>query len=236
MDLYVVTGTSRGLGHALAEQLRTTPQVRLVTVGRRGATVVADLATAEGAQAASEAIAREAAHGPYGKAVLINNAGVVDPVGPLDEVDAEALARNLHVNLVAPMLLMRGFLRATAAVPLRRIVNISSGAGRRPVVGWSAYCAAKAGLDMASRVVAVEAEWRGTPLEIVSLAPGVIDTGMQAVVRGATEAAFPDVARFKALKAEGHLRRPEDVASEILRLEAAGKLAGEPLRDLREMG
>lgn len=235
MDLYIVTGTSRGLGHALAERLRATPQVRLVTIGRRDATILADLATAEGAQSASDAIARESARGPFGKAVLFNNAGIVEPVGPLDEVEAAALARNLNVNLVAPMLLMRGFLQATRDVPLRRIVNISSGAGRRPIFGWSAYCAAKAGLDMASRVAALEAEARGQRVDVVSLAPGVIDTGMQAVVRGAPESAFRDVARFRALKEQGQLRSADDVAADILRLEAAGRLAGEPLRDLREM-
>ena len=90
--------------------------------------------------------------------MLINNAGVIAPVGPLERADAGEIERNLAVNLVAPMLLMRRFLRATASrSPLRRIINISSGAGRRPIFGWGAYCAAKAGLDMATRVVALEA-------------------------------------------------------------------------------
>jgi benzil reductase ((S)-benzoin forming) len=173
----------------------------------------------------------------FGKAVLVNNAGVVAPVGPLDAVDARELERNIAVNVTAPLLLMRRFLRATASVPLRRVINISSGAGRRPIFGWSAYCAAKAALDMASRVAALEAQARGQPVHVVSLAPGVIDTPMQAVVRGASVEAFADVERFRKMKEEGVLRPADDVARDILALEAAGRLDGvEAVQDLRELG
>ena len=235
MDLYVVTGTTRGLGAALAAQLRARPGVLLVTVSRREATIVADLASAAGAKQAGEALARQVAGRELAKAVLVNNAGVVEPVGPLDAVEAEAVERNLQVNLVAPMILMGAFLRATAHVPLRRVINISSGAGRRPIFGWSAYCAAKAGLDMASRVVAAEAEARGEAVEVVSLAPGVIDTPMQSAVRSASPEAFRDVERFRAMKAEGTLRPPADVAADILRAEGEGRLRGDPVMDLRGM-
>jgi len=157
---------------------------------------------------------------------------VVEPVGPLERVDAAELARNLTVNLLAPMLLMRRFLRATEGVALlRRIVNISSGAARRPIAGWGAYCAAKAGLDMATRVVALEAR----AVEVASLAPGVIDTAMQGVVRSASERDFPDVERFRRMKTEGELRSAEDVAADILRAEAAGRLKGDALLDLRSL-
>jgi benzil reductase ((S)-benzoin forming) len=235
MDLYVVTGTSRGLGAALAAALRARADVRLVAIGRSQADIVSDLGSADGARQAGEALAALVAGLRPEKAVLINNAGVVEPVGPLESVDAEALARNLQVNLVAPMLLMRAFLGATREVALRRIINISSGAGRRAIFGWSAYCAAKAGLDMATRVVAEEAMARGEPVEAVSLAPGVIDTPMQAVVRGADATAFPDVERFRTMKADGTLRPAADVAADILRLEAAGRFRGDPVRDLRGM-
>jgi benzil reductase ((S)-benzoin forming) len=235
MDLYVVTGTSRGLGAAFASQLRGREGVQLLTIARREADIVEDLGTLEGARAAAEALEARLRDARPSKAVLINNAGVVEPVGFLDAVDVEALARNLQVNLVAPLMLMRAFLAGTRGVALRRIINISSGAGRRPIAGWSAYCAAKAGLDMATRVVAEEALARGEAIEAVSLAPGVIDTPMQAVVRGASADAFPDVERFRAMKSEGALRPPAEVAADILRLESAGRFKGEVVRDLRGM-
>jgi benzil reductase ((S)-benzoin forming) len=235
MNLYVVTGTTQGLGAALAARLGARPGTELVTLSRSRASIVADLADLEAVERAGKELGALIAGRAYGKAVLINNAGVIDPVGPLDEADPAAITRNLTVNLVAPMLLMRSFLRATAAVPLRRIVNISSGAGRRPIFGWSAYCAAKAGLDMASRAVALECQSRGLAVEVTSLAPGVIDTAMQGTVRSASADDFIDVERFRQMKAEGTLRRADDVAADILRLEEAGRLGADPVQDLREL-
>jgi benzil reductase ((S)-benzoin forming) len=238
MNLYIVTGTTKGLGLALAEAIAAQPGAMLVTLARAPSSptnIEVDLADAGALERACDELERRIAGKAFAKAVLLNNAGVVAPVAPLDRVDPAQLERSLAVNLLAPMLLMRRFLRATSAVPVRRIVNISSGAARRPVAGWSAYCSAKAGLDMASRVVALEAQQRGEALEVASLAPGVIDTPMQAAVRGASSQDFADVERFRAMKAEGVLRPAADVAADILRLEAAGQLGGEPIQDLRQI-
>ena len=238
MNLYVVTGATRGLGEALARQIAAQPGNRLVTLGRAPSDAInihVDLADGAAVERAGDELERRIGAQPFDRAVLINNAGVIAPVGPLEKVDAVELERNLAVIFVAPILLMRRFLQATSHVPLRRIVNISSGAARRPIFGWSAYCAAKAGLDMASRVVALEAAERGLAIEVASLAPGVIDTPMQATVRGASAEDFVDVERFRAMKAQGALRPAADVAADILRLEAAGRLAGDPVLDLRQL-
>ena len=238
MNLYVVTGATKGLGAELAKQVAADADNRLVTLGRSrtdATNIEVDLADAAALGRACDELERRIAGQAFGRAVLINNAGVISPVGPLEKVDAAELERNLAVNFTAPILLMRRFLQATAGVALRRIVNISSGAARRPIFGWSAYCAAKAGLDMASRAVALEATTRGLAVEVASLAPGVIDTPMQATVRGAGVEDFVDVERFRAMKAEGALRPAADVAADILRLEASGKLAGDPIQDLRQL-
>jgi len=243
MNLYIVTGATRGLGKALCEAIARSEANELVALGRApdgpiagGVRFQADLADGAALERACDRIEERIAGRRYERAVLINNAGVVEPVGPFDGVSGDALERNLAVNLVAPMRLMRRFLAATQdAAALRRVINISSGAGRRPIFGWGAYCAAKAGLDMASRVAALEAEARGQPVEVVSLAPGVIDTGMQAAVREAPAESFRDVERFRRMKAEGELRSAEDVAADILRAEAAGLLKGDAVLDLRAL-
>ena len=140
------------------------------------------------------------------------------------------------MNVTAPLVLMNRFLRATSPVELRRVINISSGAGRRPIFGWSAYCASKAALDMASRAAALEARTREQAVHVVSLAPGVIDTPMQGIVRGASQEQFVDVERFRKMKEEGVLRPADDVARDILALEAAGRLDNaEAVLDLREL-
>jgi benzil reductase ((S)-benzoin forming) len=238
MNLYIVTGATKGLGFELARQVAAQPGNHLLTMGRAKADatrIEVDLADAGALGRACDELERRIAGRAYARAVLFNNAGVIAPVGPLEKVDGELLERNLAVNFTAPILLMRRFLRATASTPLRRIVNISSGAGRRPVFGWTAYCAAKAGLDMASRVVALEAAQRGLAIEVSSLAPGVIDTPMQETVRNSSAEDFVEIDRFRAMKAEGTLRPAADVAADILRLEQAGKLAGDALQDLRQL-
>jgi benzil reductase ((S)-benzoin forming) len=242
MNLYIVTGTTKGLGAALAARIAADPGNALIEIARApegvvpgGHRIEADLASRRQVAGACKRAAALIQGKAFAKAVLVNNAGVVAPVGPLDQVGSRELERNIAVNLVAPMLLMRWFLRATDGIAVRRIINISSGAARRPVFGWSAYCAAKAALDMASRAVALECEARGMAVEVVSLAPGVVDTAMQELVRAAPKKRFPDVERFRTMKAEGALRPAEDVAADILRLEQAGAFQGEVIQDLRRI-
>jgi benzil reductase ((S)-benzoin forming) len=231
MNLYIVTGTRRGLGEALAKRIAAAKDNELIGLSRPEV----DLADGAAITRALEDVGKRISGNRYAKAVLINNAGVIEPVAPLDRADPAEIERNLAVNLVAPMLLMRLFLGITESVPLRRVINISSGAGRRPIFGWSAYCAAKAGLDMATRVVALEAQVRGLAIEAVSLAPGVIDTGMQGTVRSVSAEDFVDVERFRQMKAEGALRPADDVAADILAAESDGRLTGDAVLDLRAL-
>lgn len=244
MDLYIVTGHTKGLGAALAAAIGRRSDAELVALGRApdgpiagGAQLHADLADLRSVALGFDRIEARIAGRRYAKAVLVNNAGVVDPVGMLDRVDPAELERAVAVNLAAPLLLMRRFLAATAEnAKRRRVINISSGAGRRPIFGWGAYCATKAGLDMATRVAALEAQAALTGVELVSLAPGVIDTAMQGVIRSCSPEDFVDVERFRRMKADGELRPAAEVADDILRLEESGALFAEPVADLRTLG
>jgi benzil reductase ((S)-benzoin forming) len=243
MNLYIVTGTSKGIGHALMQAIHADKDNELICLNRSGAAAVpgavihaVDLSDPFAIDAVFADVAKSLDGRAFDKAVLINNAGVVVPVGPLARNATADIVANINVNLVAPMVLMRCFLGATEGrAKLRRVINISSGAGKRPIAGWSAYCAAKAGLDMVTRVAALEAETHGTGVEIVSLAPGVVDTPMQAVVRSSGPAEFPDVEQFRKMSAEGVLRSPDAVAAEILRFEREGRLTPGGVLDLRTL-
>lgn len=237
MNLFLVTGASSGLGLSLVRLLAGVPDTEVVTVSRRpidlpGVRHVAMDLSQPHAIAAGMAVALSG-QAQYKSAVLINNAGIVEPVAPLVRIDAATLDLNIRTNLVGPMLAMQGFLDGLQGRAERRIViNISSGAGRRPVSGWAAYCASKAGLDMATRVAALEAP---TGVLVCSLAPGVIDTPMQATIRDARKEDFPDLSRFQAMMAEGALRPADDVARDILAHLAAGRFKHGALHDLRDM-
>jgi benzil reductase ((S)-benzoin forming) len=237
MNLFLVTGASSGLGLALVRQLAALPDAEVIAVSRRPVQVerVRHVALDLSLPAGIVAGMQQALGGDsrYGMAVLINNAGIVEPVAPLVRADAATLDLNIRTNLVGPMLTMQAFLEAMQNRAERRVViNVSSGAGRRPVSGWAAYCASKAGLDMATRVAALEAP---PGVLICSLAPGVVDTPMQSMIRDARKEDFPDLSRFQAMMAEGALRPSEDVARDILGHLAAGRLKHGALHDLRDM-
>ena len=170
---------------------------------------------------------------------LINNAGVVGTLAPLPQVPLADIVQGLRVGLEAAMLLTASFLQATQHWPTqrpmqRRVLNISSGLGRMPMAGSAVYCAAKAGMDHFSRALALEQAGQPHPAQVVSMAPGVIDTDMQAALRDSDAALFPDRARFLKLQADGLLSSPDDCARRLLaRLERAD-FGQSAVADIRE--
>lgn len=242
MNLYIITGTTKGLGAALCEEASRDKNNLVICLSRAPVSAGAqtnvhvDLADIDSIAPAFTACESLIATHQFEHATLLNNAGVVSPVGKFNEIDAAETARNVRINLVAPMVLTRLFATATRALAARRlVVNISSGAAKRAVAGWSVYCAAKAGLEMATRAAAAEAALDDPTLSICSLAPGVVDTSMQAQVRSVTEQQFPDVERFRAMKKDGVLREASDVARAMIKLVQSGKLTNGGNFDIREI-
>ncbi len=233
MHLYIVTGSSRGLGAALVEQL-TRPGHAVIGIARGLNPVLKaeqwTLDLADPLPAAERLQAWLRSHPGWESATLVNNAALLSAPGPLAATGLAELSTALRVGLEAPALLSRVFLAETAAVPKRRILNISSGLGRRAMAGSAAYCAIKAGLDHLSRALALEAPDVG----VVSLAPGVIDTDMQDQLRGADPVRFPEQARFQALKDGGQLQTAQATAAAVLRYLARPDFGQNVVADIRE--
>jgi benzil reductase ((S)-benzoin forming) len=147
----------------------------------------------------------------------VNNAGVLDPIGPVRSITPDDVHRHVDVNLLGVFHGTRVYLeRLHAAGRTGTIVNISSGAAVRPIAGWGAYCAGKAAVDMLTRVTAVEERPHG--IRAFALAPGVIETGMQELIRRQDEEDFPNVDRFREMHTAGDLLEPESPGPAILRL------------------
>lgn len=235
-DLTILTGASRGMGLAMARQLLGPGRV-LLCLSRHVNPELEHEARAAGVHLeqwaqdlgdAGEAVERlerwlHSLHAPsINSATLINNAGLLPTIVPLQDCPADELAQALRVGLEAPMLLSGAFLRATQAwvdagwQGERKLLNISSGLGRRAMASQSPYCAAKAGLDHFSRCVALEQALQPHGAKVVSLAPGVIATGMQVQMRAADPQRFPDRARFVDLHQQGQLASPEQAAAQVL--------------------
>ena len=121
--------------------------------------------------------------------------------------------------MVSPMWLSQKFLHDFPDVKVK-IFNVFSGAGQRPIAGWAAYCSTKAALKMSAQTLHEEIPLckRTKPCGIFVYDPGVIDTQMQAEIRGLQKDEFPSASYFSDLAEQGKLRKPDDVAVEIIKL------------------
>jgi NAD(P)-dependent dehydrogenase (short-subunit alcohol dehydrogenase family) len=229
--LFILTGASRGMGRALAEQLLQ-PGHHLLTLSRHVRGDLSAKAHAAGAEltqwsvdlsdgiSASEQLRswlsiQDAQR--FASATLINNAGMILPLVPLRNAASNDLQHALRVGLEAPLLLASAFLNGTREwTGDRKVLNISSGLGRRAMASQSAYCAAKAGLDHFTRCLALDEATQPHGARVCSLAPGVVDTDMQVQLRGADAADFPEQDRFSQLKSNNQLSSPSDAARQVL--------------------
>lgn len=216
----LVTGGGRGLGAAVALALaeagadvavlgRSAAPLDAVgqaigARGRRSASVVADVASWEQTQAAvAEA---ERALGPI--AILVNNAGIVSALGPLAEVEPAAWARDLAVDLNGPFNCARAVMAGMVERGWGRILNVTSGAGSRPMAGAAAYSVSKAGVNFFTEVLA--AELVGSGVVATAVSPGMLDTDMQADMRAVP---LPATDLFRRAHALGWLRPAAEPAA-----------------------
>jgi len=237
----VLTGHSRGLGAAILDALRARgiPVLALARSRRdlpqddAGVTQVGlDLCDA---QALAAWLAGDTLHNFLAgcdSILLINNAGTLGPVQPLGAQGALPIARALVLDVAAPLMLADALVAASPQAHERRILHVSSGAAQTPYAGWSIYCAGKAALDQHARAAALDAP-AGT--RIVSLAPGVIDTAMQAEIRATPVENFPQRTRFDALKRDGQLSSPADCARRLLDYLLSEAFGAQPVVNLRDI-
>lgn len=247
MKTTIVTGASKGLGAALVERLlelehyvigisSSDPQSWQITSHAHFTPIQMDLSNPELLEEKWPLIESQVMTSEPRSIHLIQNAGILEPIQPLGKGDvAGEIARGLRVNLMAPMMLMHMFIRHWQSWDSdKRIMNISSGAGRKPYPGWGMYCSSKAGIDMMSRVGAVEQETQPHPVRIASVAPGVIDTDMQTLIRTQTAEDFPPIARFHQLKEAGQLWSPTQAANLLIDYLHSEKFGDEALFDIRQ--
>lgn len=248
-NLYIITGASRGLGLAMAERLLADHHF-VIGISRSANESLASRALElggtldqwqldleHGAQAGALLEQRLVILNAdsFASVTLINNAGVIPSITPLSDADSTDLARALRIGLEAPMLLTAAFLRATQSWSIpKKVLNISSGLGRRAMASQATYCAAKAGMDHFTRCLALEEALKPNGAKVCSLAPGVIDTDMQVQLRGAPPSSFPDQSSFVSLKVNGQLTSPEDAAALVLAFLARVDFGSKPVADIRD--
>jgi NAD(P)-dependent dehydrogenase (short-subunit alcohol dehydrogenase family) len=228
----VVTGASRGIGASIAEVCagqgmnlglcaRTEP-----VLADHGQVVARSVDVTD--EAGVEAFAKEVEDRFGAIDLWINNAGVLSPIAKLRDVDVADFRSHIDINLTGVFIGTRTYIRH------RRVhegggvlINISSGAAWNAYAGWGAYCAGKAGIALLSEVAAIEESDSG--LRVHAIAPGVVDTDMQAQIRDCSSDRFPDVQNFLDLKRDDNFNSGEYVARELL------AIAFDPARRIEEV-
>jgi NAD(P)-dependent dehydrogenase (short-subunit alcohol dehydrogenase family) len=219
----IITGAGRGIGAATADRFvaagaavvlsaRTEEEVEAVAarLRKRGAKAIAVPGDITDPETVEEVV--ESALEQFDRVdILINNAGVGWPIEELAETDADEWTYNIHVNLIAPFYMIRSVLPLMLDQNYGRIVSVSSGVAGRPIAGLSAFCSAKAGLDMLMQTLALELA--GRKVSASTLYPGMVDTTLQEDVRSIDTADTAlDFSTFHDAHVRGALRSPAQIA------------------------
>ena len=243
---YVVTGASKGIGRAICLELakagaivallaRQSDELNQATqevqsISPQSFAVACDLANPAMVTGAATEILSMAPRLDG----LVHNAGDIHPIQPLLEADLSQWSRSMMVNLVGVQHLTQALHPSLKGTHRVRVTTISSGAALRPLASWSAYCTAKAGLDMWTRCLADEGASEN--ISAVSVAPGIVDTAMQQAIRSAPPEDFPLLENFVAYHENGQLSQPEDVAVALFGLITAHTLEQSGQRfDVRDL-
>jgi benzil reductase ((S)-benzoin forming) len=249
MKHIIITGHSKGLGAGITTAL-IDENHHIHGISRSDNTVLQKLAAAKGCKMnfyscdlshtdtietvmklVFENIPKEDCEGVY----LINNAGVINPIGPIETLEPAQMDLHMRINLMAPMYLIREFVKHFSDWKTeKRVLNISSGAAINPYHGWSNYCTGKAGLDMFTRCIATEQEDKDYPVKLVAVAPGIIDTDMQTTIRGTTDEQFIHKKKFVELKESGQLVAPNLAGKKIKELLFSKNFNNGDITDIRD--
>ena len=236
--LLILTGHTKGLGHAILDRFLSMESVQVVALSRTSLDldhpslreIPLDLSDLNALEAnLSKFFPKEESFEKY---ILINNAGWIGEVKKVGKLNPKGIQRVMNLNLLAPIILTDAFVKAYGNRTGEKIIlNISSGAAHKPLPGWGEYCTSKAGLAMFSKVAAEELKDLG--IKVFSLAPGIVDTEMQAEIRQAGQEDFPALERFLSYKNEGQLSSAEEVARKVCHLISHSDQFPEVVQDVR---
>ncbi len=240
MKYYFITGTSRGIGKAIAENVLKKENVKVYGISRN-CTIShrnyshsdIDLSKPENTESYKFPEISDSS-----EIILINNAGVMSEIKRIGMQKNRNIINDYNVNIVSPSILINNFIEKYQNYKNKRtILNVSSGAGRHTVDAWSVYCASKAALDMYSQNIKLEQSFypKENRIKIFSVAPGVIETAIQEQIRKTPVKYFSDVKKFVNLKNNDLLSSPESTAEKLLNIIADNDRFYDVILDVRNL-
>lgn len=230
----IITGISSGIGYTLTKHYLK-DGYNVIGIGRRNSIhhknllfISKDLTKTSDFSFLKESILNA------DELLLINNAGVIGNIERISEQKNSDIASTIQINTIAPMLLCQFVLQNFPLKNPLTIINISSGAGKRPIPSWASYCASKAALDLFSQTIYLEEKERDRNLKVYSIAPGVVDTPMQEQIRKADSSNFSSLHSFQLLKENNELTDLNTVVEKIETL-LHSPYSGEVIYSLRDI-
>jgi benzil reductase ((S)-benzoin forming) len=221
LNYYFITGTSRGIGEALAKELLIDKKNYVLGFSRNQSIEESNYSHKHIDLSNIDSITNfDFPNVPNAESIcLVNNAGTLGDIKYFGNLSDENLAHTMVTNFVAPIVLSNKFMRKYKDVANRKtIINLGSGASKTAYDGWGAYCASKAGLEMITKVIAKEQDILNTGFQIYNIAPGVVDTKMQESIRESNPDDFSHLDKFLELKKENGLYQAKDVAVKLVEL------------------
>lgn len=221
--VWFITGTSSGLGKAIAEKVLLMEGATVYGFSRKKTIRhpryhhhYIDFSQVEDVKNISfEYDVKQPEH-----IILINNAGTLGKIKKVGEQNESDIVDTYHVNLISPHVLMNKFIERFNNIKDVNVcvINVTSGAAKTPYDGWSSYCATKSGLDMLTLCAAKEQLLQVNPIRIFALAPGVMDTQMQQQIRETPGDDFSNKNKFVELHKNKELYQVQDVAEKYIQL------------------
>jgi benzil reductase ((S)-benzoin forming) len=238
MNYFFVTGSSRGLGKAIVEDLLKNSNNKVFGLSRQNSIshyqfsfIKIDLSDSNRLN-----LFQFPELNSVNQLVLINNAGTIGQIKPTGKKDSEEIIKTYLLNTIAPSILSNQFIKQYQNLDSQKIIlNISSGAGRHTINSWAEYCASKAALDMYSKVLAEEQQKQKYPFKLFSVAPGIIDTDMQSDIRSAKKEDFEQLEFFRHLKTTNSLSQPKEIAKAIRSIINSPERYKDVLLDVRDL-
>ncbi|NNE32364.1 MAG: SDR family NAD(P)-dependent oxidoreductase [Winogradskyella sp.] len=224
MQAVIITGINRGLGEAffnffisrsdyyiIAVSRKVTPSQEKLLKAQKFTIVHLDLAELRNPQ---EQLNLDQIIQNYKSILFINNAATINPINSIGDFNSYDISKNIAINVTAP-LIITNYLMSLLGEKSLKIINISSGAANKAIVGWSLYCSSKASTEMFFNTLKKQ-EATNKNIEIYNIDPGVMDSGMQESIRNSDSGVFPRVDDFKNLKSNQQLLKPENVVNSLI--------------------
>ena len=221
---FLITGTSKGIGEAIAQKLLQEGNTVLGVSRDRSDKLRSpdyhhlsfDLTETSRFDIIMEKINEIVVGQPFNFLGLINNASATQPLGSIENCPPDKIESHVKIGLIAPMILTSLFIKRFQDEQVRKkVIFISSGAAHHPLADMSIYCGTKAGSLMFGQVVGVEQADKEFGFEVNSIGPGMVETSMQQTVRSQPGDTFAMTGYFKQAFEEGKVQKPEVVADKI---------------------